>query len=234
MTDPAALRAETTDPAALRAETTDPAALRADYARGNLDEADVADSWYRQLRLWFDAAAQDPGVLEPNAMQLATAGADGRPSVRTVLAKALDERGVVFYTNYESAKGGELAANPRAALVFAWLAHQRQVRLSGSVEQVSRAETEAYFATRPRDSQLGAWASPQSRVVPSRSALDALFAAAESRFASVPVPAPPHWGGYRVVPDEVEFWQGRRGRLHDRIRFRASADLTWVRERLAP
>jgi pyridoxamine 5'-phosphate oxidase len=213
---------------------TDPAALRARYTRGNLDEADVADTWYPQLRLWFDTAAADPTVLEPNAVQLATADATGRPAVRTVLMKALDERGVVFYSNYDSAKGRELAENPRAALALVWLAHQRQVRLAGPVTKVARAETEAYFATRPRESQIGAWASPQSEVVESRDVLDAMAAEVAARFGDDPIPAPPHWGGYRLEPEEVEFWQGRVGRLHDRIRYRRTDDGSWVRERLAP
>jgi pyridoxamine-phosphate oxidase len=212
---------------------TDPSALRARYTRGHLDESDLAGTWFLQLRAWFDAAAADPGVIEPNAIQLATVDSDGRPAVRTVLAKAIDERGIVFYTNYESAKARDLAANPRAAAVFVWLAHQRQVRLSGPVRKVDREETEAYFATRPRESQLGAWASPQSQVVASRAALDELAEEAARRFGDGPIPAPPHWGGYLLAPDQVEFWQGRQGRLHDRIRFRRDGD-EWVRERLAP
>jgi pyridoxamine 5'-phosphate oxidase len=212
---------------------TDPADLRASYTRGNLDEADVADTWYPQLRLWFDTAAADPTILEANAVQLATVDTSGRPAVRTVLAKRLDERGVVFYTNHDSAKGQDLAANPRAALVFVWLAHQRQVRLSGAVARVGRDETEAYFATRPRESQIGAWASPQSQIVESRAALDAMAAEVEARFGDDPIPAPPHWGGYLLTPDAVEFWQGRVGRLHDRIRYRLDGD-AWVRERLGP
>lgn len=203
------------------------------YARGRLDEADLADSWLAQLRLWFDTAAADPEVPEANAIQLATVAADGRPAVRTVLAKGIDERGIVFYTNYESAKARELAAHPYAAAVFVWLAQQRQVRLTGAVAKVDRAETEAYFAGRPRESQLGAWASPQSQVVESRAALDELADAAAARFGVGPVPTPPHWGGYRLRPDAVEFWQGRPGRLHDRIRFRRTGD-EWVHERLAP
>jgi pyridoxamine 5'-phosphate oxidase len=212
---------------------TDPAGLRADYLRGQLDEGDLADAWYPQLRLWFDTAAADPVVLEPNAIQLATAGADGRPDVRTVLAKTIDERGIVFFTNYESAKARDLEENPRAGAVFVWLAHQRQVRLGGAVARVARAETEAYFAGRPRESQLGAWASPQSEVVAGRAALDERFADVQARFGDGEIPAPPHWGGYLLRPDRVEFWQGRHGRLHDRIRFRADGE-RWVRERLAP
>jgi pyridoxamine 5'-phosphate oxidase len=213
---------------------TDPARLRATYTRGHLDEKDLADTWLAQLRLWFDAAVADPAVSEANAMQLATADERGRPSVRAVLAKAIDERGIVFYSNYDSAKGHDLAVNPVASVAFAWLAHQRQVRLTGEVTRIAREETEAYFATRPRDSQIGAWASPQSRPIESRAALDRLAADAAARFADVDrLPAPPNWGGYRLAPDEVEFWQGREGRLHDRIRFRRTEEV-WVVERLAP
>ncbi len=212
---------------------TDPARLRESYTRGHLDETQLADTWLAQLRLWFDAAAADPTVHEANAMQLATADADGRPSVRTVLAKKIDEQGVVFYTNYESPKAHELAVNPRASAVFAWLAHQRQARLSGTVTKIARADTEAYFAARPRESQIGAWASPQSQVVESRATLDRLVADIAARFADAEIPAPPNWGGYLLAPDEVEFWQGREGRLHDRIRFRSAGD-EWVVERLAP
>jgi pyridoxamine 5'-phosphate oxidase len=212
---------------------TDPAGLRAMYTRGRLDEADLADTWLPQLRLWFDTAAADPAVLEPNAIQLATVGADGAPAVRTVLVKSIDERGLVFYTNYRSAKARDLAANPNAAVVFVWLAHQRQVRLSGPVTKVDRAETEAYFAGRPRESQIGAWASPQSEVVESRTALDRLADVATARFGDGPIPAPPHWGGYLLSPLAVEFWQGREGRLHDRIRYRRDGP-AWRCERLAP
>lgn len=212
---------------------TDPAGLRMTYTRGHLLEAELADTWLAQLRSWFHDALADSAVVEPNAMQLATADAEGRPSVRTVLAKGMDERGVVFYTNYRSAKARELAVNPRAAAAFAWLPHQRQVRLSGRVAKVSREETEAYFAQRPRESQIGAWASPQSDVIGSRAALDELAAQVEARFAGTEIPAPPHWGGYLLSPDDVEFWQGRVGRLHDRLRFRRAGE-TWVVERLAP
>jgi pyridoxamine 5'-phosphate oxidase len=212
---------------------TDPAGLRASYTRGHLDEAGLADSWLAQLRLWFDAAAADATIAEANAMQLATADAEGRPAVRTVLAKAIDERGIVFYTNYESAKGRELTVNPRASVVFAWLAHQRQVRLSGTVTRTSREETASYFAGRPRESQIGAWASPQSQPVASRAELDRFAADAAARFAGQDIPPPPNWGGYLLTPWEVEFWQGREGRLHDRIRFRR-VDQEWTVERLAP
>jgi pyridoxamine 5'-phosphate oxidase len=212
---------------------TDLARLRESYSRGQLDESDLAETWLAQLRGWLAAAAGDPAVHEPNAMQLATADASGRPSVRTMLAKQIDEQGIVFYTNYESAKARDLAVNPQASAVFTWLAHQRQVRLSGPVTKIDRAETEAYFAQRPRESQLGAWASPQSRVVESRAALDRLVVEAAARFADREIPAPPEWGGYRLVPDEVEFWQGREARLHDRIRYRRAGE-GWVRERLAP
>ena len=212
---------------------SDPAGLRRRYARGHLDDDAVAASWFTQLRTWFDDAVADPDVVEANAVQWATVSAEGRPAVRTVLVKGLDERGIVVYTNYDSAKGQDLAANPYASAVLVWHAHERQVRLSGPVEQVSRDETEAYFASRPRESQIGAWASPQSRVVESRAELDALVEQTEQRFTDGPIPAPPHWGGYRLVPEAVEFWQGRPGRVHDRIRFRLSGG-SWVRERLAP
>jgi pyridoxamine 5'-phosphate oxidase len=213
---------------------TDPAALRRAYDRGTLDESDVGTAWLPTLRSWFDDAAADPQVLEPNAVQLATVDASGAPEVRTVLAKGIGERGVVFYTNYDSAKGRALTADPRAAIVFLWLAQQRQVRLTGTVSQVPRADTDAYFATRPRESQLGAWASPQSQVVASRAELEARYADAEARFGDGDIPAPPGWGGFVLEPVAVEFWQGRIGRLHDRIRLRRGDDGTWVRERLAP
>ena len=212
---------------------SDPADSRRNYAHGSLDDDVVASTWLEQFRHWFDAASADPAVLEANAMQVATAGRDGRPSVRTVLLKGLDERGLVFYTNYDSAKAGELAENPYVAAVFTWFAHERQVRVSGPVTKVSTEETAAYWATRPRGSQLGAWASPQSSVVASRAALDALVDVVAARFGDGPIPPPPHWGGFRIAADVVEFWQGRHDRLHDRIRFRREGD-GWVRERLAP
>jgi pyridoxamine 5'-phosphate oxidase len=207
--------------------------MRRDYTeRGALLETDLAAGWTTQFATWF-AEAVAYGLPEPNAMIVATADAAGRPSARTVLLKGYDERGLVFYTNYTSRKGAEAQANPYASLVFPWFPMQRQVLVAGSVERVSRAETEAYFATRPRGSQLGAWASPQSQVVPDRAAVDAGLAAAAERFGDGPIPPPPHWGGLRVVPATVEFWQGRSSRLHDRLRYRAT-DTGWVIERLAP
>jgi len=211
-----------------------PAGMRHDYTeRGALLEADLAADWTSQFARWF-AEATAAGLPEPNAMIVATADAEARPSARTVLLKGYDERGFVFFTNYTSRKGTEALANPAASLVFPWFAVQRQVLVAGAVEQVDRAETEEYFATRPRGSQLGAWASPQSQVLPDRAAVEAGLAAAVERFgAEGPVPPPPHWGGLRVIPETVEFWQGRGNRLHDRLRFRRTA-AGWIVERLAP
>jgi pyridoxamine 5'-phosphate oxidase len=207
--------------------------MRRDYTeRGPLLETDLAADWVTQFAAWFaDATAY--GLPEPNAMIVATADRDGRPSARTVLLKGYDARGFVFYTNYTSRKGAEATENPYAGLVFPWFPMQRQVLVSGAVERVSRAETEAYFATRPRGSQLGAWASPQSQVVAGRAAVEAGLAEAVARFGDGPVPAPPRWGGLRVIPETVEFWQGRSSRLHDRLRYRREAD-GWVVQRLAP
>jgi len=214
--------------------TAEPAGMRRDYTeRGPLLETDLAADWTGQFARWF-AEASAYGLPEPNAMIVATADPDGRPSARTVLLKGYDERGFVFYTNYTSRKGVEALANPYAGLVFPWFPMQRQVIVTGAVEKVSRAETEAYFATRPRGSQLGAWASPQSTVLPDRAAVDEGLAAAIERFGDGPVPAPPHWGGLRVVPATVEFWQGRSNRLHDRLRYRRTGTDVWVVERLAP
>lgn len=207
--------------------------MRRDYTeRGPLLETDLAADWTTQFAAWFAEAAAY-GLPEPNAMIVATADRAGRPSARTVLLKGYDAAGFVFYTNYASRKGTEAAGNPYASLVFPWFAMQRQVLVAGEVEKVSRAETEAYFATRPRGSQLGAWASPQSQVIADRAAVEAGLAEAVARFGDGPVPAPPHWGGLRVVPETVEFWQGRSSRLHDRLRYRREAG-TFVVERLAP
>jgi pyridoxamine 5'-phosphate oxidase len=210
-----------------------PAGMRRDYTeRGALLENDLAGDWTSQFAAWF-ADASAFGLPEPNAMIVATAGPDGRPSARTVLLKGYDASGFVFFTNYESRKGGDLAGNPYASLVFPWFPMQRQVIVAGAAERVSRHETEEYFASRPRGSQLGAWASPQSRVLPDRAAVDDGLAAAVRRFGDGPIPPPPHWGGFRVVPESVEFWQGRTSRLHDRLRFRRTSS-SWTLERLAP
>lgn len=211
------------------------AAMRNEYAADlGLSETDLAADWPSQFGRWL-ADAVTAGLPEPNAMVLGTADAAGRPSGRTVLLKEYDREGFVLYTNHLSRKGTELAVNPWASLVFPWFAIQRQVVVTGRVAPVDRAETEAYFATRPRGSQLGAWASTQSEVVPDRAALEEAYRAAAERFpAGTPVPAPPHWGGFRVRPESVEFWQGRAGRLHDRLRFRRVEGDDWVVERLAP
>ncbi|MEP6852625.1 MAG: pyridoxamine 5'-phosphate oxidase [bacterium] len=210
------------------------AGMRVAYRRGELTEADLRPTWSEQFDAWFADAVLDERVVEPNAIQLATADAAGRPSVRTVLAKAVTADGLVFFTNHDSAKGRDLAAQPWAEAVFAWLPLERQVRLAGRTAPVPRAETEAYFATRPRESQLGAWASTQSHVVAGRDALDAALAAVEQRFAGMDVvPPPPGWSGFRLRPERAEFWQGRMGRMHDRLQYRLDGS-TWRVERLAP
>ena len=195
------------------------AGMRAAVRRGNPGRGGCAADPLEQFRRWLaDAVAAE--LPEPNAMVLATTDPTGMPSARTVLLKGLDERGFAFYTNIESAKAADLAANPRAAVVFPWHAMQRQVRVSGEVTRVARDETAAYFASRPRESQLGAWASPQSSVVRDRAALDEAYAEMEARWpAGVEIPLPDFWGGYRLAPRECEFWQGRQGRLHDRFRY---------------
>jgi pyridoxamine 5'-phosphate oxidase len=207
------------------------AELRREYEGGQLAEEDLAPGWPAQFGRWLDDAVT-AGLPEPNAMIVATADAEGRPSARTVLLKGYDERGFTFFTNYGSRKGTELSANPHASLVFPWFFMYRQVLVSGAVERTTRAETEAYFASRPRGAQVGAWASPQSQPIPDRGALEEAWRAADARFAEA-VPAPPHWGGFRVVPETVEFWQGRTSRLHDRLRYRRVGP-EWVVERLAP
>ncbi len=210
----------------------DMAELRRDYSlQQEMSETDLAPDWVDQFSRWFtEAVAAD--LTEPNAMVLATADAVGRPSARTVLMKSYDRRGLTFYTNYDSRKGAELAANPNASVVFPWIALQRQVVILGMVSRVERGETEAYFATRPRGAQLGAWASTQSAVVADRAELDRALERAAGRFPDQ-VPPPPHWGGFRLAPQIVEFWQGRPDRLHDRLRYRETSG-GWVAERLAP
>jgi pyridoxamine 5'-phosphate oxidase len=206
--------------------------IRKDYRLHALTEADVADDPIVQFTTWFDEALKAE-VLEPNAMCLATATPDAYPSARMVLLKGVDQRGFVFYTDYRSRKGVELADNPCASLCFFWPELERQVRINGAVQRVSRAESDAYFQSRPLPSRLGAWTSTQSSVLPSRDVLEQALAHNERRFAHGDVPLPEHWGGFRVVPEEIEFWQGRRSRLHDRIQFRREAG-AWVKRRLSP
>ncbi len=206
---------------------------REQFTRGELHEAQVAADPITQFRRWFDQALA-AALPHAEAMTLATASADGRPSARIVYLRDYDERGFVFYTNYDSHKGRELADNPRAALVFFWEALERQVRVEGDVERVAAAESDAYFAARPRGNCLGAWASPQSQVLADRAALERSVREVTERFADQPVPRPPFWGGYRVRPERVEFWQGRLNRLHDRLCYRRAPQGIWVVERLAP
>lgn len=206
--------------------------LRENYSRGGLTEADADRDPMRLFAEWFEDAA-GAGLKEANAMTLATATREGIPSARMVLLKGFDERGFVFYTNYGSRKAGELEENRHAALVFYWAELERQVRIGGTVERTTREETEEYFATRPRGSQLGAWASAQSTVVTGRSELESRLDELEQRFDGEEIPAPPHWGGYRLRPVSIEFWQGRPNRLHDRLLYTREGEV-WRRERLAP
>jgi pyridoxamine 5'-phosphate oxidase len=206
--------------------------LRKSYERAELDESTLAQAPLEQFRHWLGEALAAE-VPEPNAMTVATVGADGRPSTRVVLIKDYDARGIVWYTNYDSRKGRELAAHPYAALQFHWVELERVVRIEGRVERVSAQESDAYYASRPLDSRLGAWASPQSQVISSRAVLVANAAKAAVQHGLNPA-RPPHWGGFRLVPDSWEFWQGRKSRLHDRLRYRLQADGSWLRERLAP
>jgi pyridoxamine 5'-phosphate oxidase len=206
----------------------------ADDRLATLDEEDVDRDPIRQFARWLNEAI-DGGILEPYAMAVATATREGRPSARMVLLRGFDERGFVFYTNYESEKGRDLAENPHASLVFYWDILGRQVRISGRVEKVTRQESEAYFRTRPAGSRLAAWASDQSRVLPGgRDELEARYRQVASRYPGEQIPLPPFWGGYRVVPDLFEFWQSRPNRLHDRLRYRRRPDASWSLERLAP
>ncbi len=217
----------------------DLASWREEYAERGLDVSDLPPNPVGAVVDWLDAS-RAAGLYEPNAMVVSTVDADGRPSSRMVLLKSVDANGFTFFTNYRSRKAAALDANPRCALVFGWHALQRQVRVEGRAERISSAESNAYFATRPRDSQIGAWASPQSSVVDDRDELERAYEEVVTRFSGGEVPRPPHWGGYRVVPDVIEFWQGRYGRMHDRVRFRRAGeqagdgDQGWHVDRLAP
>ncbi|HEV7349682.1 pyridoxamine 5'-phosphate oxidase [Telluribacter sp.] len=209
------------------------AALRNEYTLNGLSESDVSESPFTQFSQWFEETlrAQLP---EPNAMHLSTVGPDLRPNGRVVLLKGLDEKGFVFYTNYESQKGQDLLLHPYASLTFFWKELERQIRVEGRVEKVSEQESDEYFAVRPRGSQIGAWVSNQSIIIKDRQELAEKQAYYEEMFRDQEVPRPPHWGGYRVLPEQVEFWQGRPSRLHDRLRYRLEENGTWTIERLSP
>jgi len=211
----------------------DPAALLYEHVGIGLRRSDLDPDPIKQFANWFTAAIE-AGVRDVNAMSLATAGPDARPSVRIVLLKSFDQDGFVFFTNYESGKGKQLEANPYAALAFYWIELDRQIRISGKVKKTSRKESQTYFHSRPVGSQLSAWASRQSEIIDARRVLDARMAEMTERFQNKPVPLPPHWGGYRLKPDTMEFWQGRPNRLHDRFRYARQQDSNWLIERLAP
>ncbi len=208
--------------------------LRQNYTLAGLTEADLNSNPFQQFKLWFEQAlAAD--LIEPNAMTLATATPDGKPSARIVLLKGVSEQGFVFYTNYASQKGQQLLANPYAALVFLWDKLERQIRIEGKVEKLSPRESLEYFHSRPKASQLGAWASAQSQVIPNREVLAEKLASLQAQYSGeVTIPLPPHWGGFRVVPDRLEFWQGRPSRLHDRLVYKLEADSHWSISRLSP
>jgi pyridoxamine 5'-phosphate oxidase len=206
--------------------------MRRDYMQRALDEKDLATGPMRQFELWFQEARHCPSIAEPNAMLLSTVSAEGQPHGRFVLLKGFDADGFVFFTNYASEKGRDLAANPQAALTFGWIEQERQVRIEGTVIRTARAAVEAYFQQRPRGSRLGAWASAQSEVISNRAVLESRLAEAEIRFPD-DVPPPETWGGYRLAPERIEFWQGRTNRLHDRLRYRKDG-AAWIIERLAP
>jgi pyridoxamine 5'-phosphate oxidase len=206
--------------------------IRTDYSKARLNIEETAEDPIEQFQQWF-REAQEAKVHEVNAMNLSTASADGRPSSRIVLLKEITEKGFAFYTNYESSKGRQIAENPFAAITFFWPELERQVRLEGRVEKISAELSDEYFSSRPRASQLGAWASPQSREIPDRKILEEREKSYKEKFGQGPIPRPPHWGGYELIPDHVEFWQGRPSRLHDRLVYEKDVS-GWVRKRLAP
>jgi len=208
--------------------------LRQDYQSGELRRKDLADDPFRQFDPWFKEALACPQIIEPNAMTLATSGSDGRVTARTVLLKAWDEKGFVFFTNYTSQKARQIGENPQAALLFAWLPLERQVAVSGRAEKISLAESLAYFTSRPTESKIGAWVSRQSGIISSRKILEMKFEEMRRKFCEGEIPLPDFWGGFRVVPQTVEFWQGRSSRLHDRFLYTREADGTWRIERLSP
>lgn len=212
--------------------TTSIADLRKDYTLRSLTETDIDPDPFQQFRTWFEQAVQAE-LPEPNAMTLATASPDGIPAARIVLLKAVDDRGFTFFTNYNSDKGQQLIENPNAALVFLWTELERQVRIVGRVEKVSDEESDGYFYSRPHGSRLGAWASEQSQVIPGREVLEQRLEELKHQYEGKEVPRPPHWGGFRVIPNEIEFWQGRSSRLHDRLRYRWNGE-QWVIDRLSP
>ncbi len=207
--------------------------LRAEYTQRGLSERDAHANPFEQFRVWMDEAVAAQ-LREPYAMTLATCAAGGRPAARMVLLRGFDERGFTFYSNRNSRKGSEIAENPRAALVFYWAELERQVRIEGHVEWTTDADSDAYFRTRPRGHQLSAWASSQSEIIPGREFLEREIVELTARYAEMEVPRPPHWGGYRVVPDSIEFWQGRPSRLHDRLLYRRQPDGGWMMQRLSP
>lgn len=209
--------------------------LRQNYNRGGLMETEANINPFEQFKIWLNQAiSPELGLIEPNAMTLATVNHEGKPSARMVLLKDFDERGFVFFSNYQSNKGIQLKEKPWAALVFWWDKLERQVRIEGKVEQVSSEESDLYFQSRPKGSQLGAWVSPQSQIIPNREKLESTLTEFEQKFQDQIISRPANWGGFRVIPSEIEFWQGRTNRLHDRLRYRLLDDGNWLRERLAP
>ncbi len=207
--------------------------LRKEYTFQGLNEADADPNPFGQFKVWFEQA-RNAQLPEPNAMTIATASLDGKPSARMVLLKDYDQRGFVFYTNYDSDKGQQLLTNPWGAIAFWWAQLERQVRITGRVEQVSEAEADQYFKSRPKGSQLGAWASNQSQIIPNREVLEQRLQQLKDEYENKAVMRPPHWGGFRVIPDQIEFWQGRPSRLHDRILYQRGEDGGWFLQRLSP